>query len=912
MGKEKLANCIVLQHINIRSLVKNFTRLENHLYDEKPDFLSVSETWLNNNFDDKLINISNYEFVNNNRDNKRGGGVGVYVKSKFNFVKLNLDVHVNAFEHIWILFENTRKSTYSIIGTIYRPPSSKLSAFCEQMRNILNYILLCYKNASIYLIGDFNVDINKTDESLQFLEVFEQLNFIQFIKENTRISKVSQTKIDLLFSNKPHSIQSTAVIEKYLSDHCLISAKLTDFVCRSKNPIEFRPWKTLSAEKLLNTYINNKIDPFLIDNGSIEVLQNSIIRSLDDVCPLKRKVFNKPFAPWMSDSEVTKERRIRDKLRRNLKSNKADVSVRETYKNQVKVVRRLIDDKRKNYILANVKCSSDKNFWSLLKKLMGKSHIKVTTTPDELNEYYVNMAENLLQYKAKSTKDLLKTIDLLNENSNNISTVHFSFQQITFEDISNIINKMKNKKIGSCGISTEIIKLLGPFISETLKSCFNHCIVHSEFPNCLKNSKITPVAKVKTPKNNSDYRPIAIQPLISKIFEKVMLLQIEDHLQVIKPFEHQYGFRPGLSTVSLLRHVNQIVVDNLNQGLLTVLILLDFSKAFDTIAHHILLEKLSLLGFTPPALKLILSYLRPRTVKTIVNNISSKSLEINSGVPQGSILGPSLFNIYVADIIKTMPSDATLLQYADDTQILISFNKTHDLNHIRSKIQYILHTIESWSKANFLCLNLTKTQILPIFSRNSVYDKMNLFDPSHETPTFVKQAKNLGILYTYNMNWKYHFLQLLKNTKKIIFILRSFCYKYTKKSHIYLRTILYNYLIKPKMCYAIELFYDTNSYCEKIWHMLNKYVANLILQKYAHKSDTEYLNLSSLYYECNKSILSAVKKKKIHVEVQKREYQYGLRRTKRQFSLPAITNKKTLEEQIVQLLNDDDLNQVKL
>ena len=149
----------------------------------------------------------------------------------------------------------------------------------------------------------------------------------------------------------------------------------------------------------------------------------------------------------------------------------------------------------------------------------------------------------------------------------------------------------------------KVLKILSPFISPILLKCFNDCIINSCFPHGLKQADIIPVPKKPKPKDNADYRPISIQSILSKVFESALLKQIQAFVDKTNPFQHQFGFRPGFSTVSLLRQTNNIINNNLKKGLLTILISLDFSKAFDTIAHHILLTKISSLGFSQSATK---------------------------------------------------------------------------------------------------------------------------------------------------------------------------------------------------------------------------------------------------------------------------------------------------------------------
>ena len=165
-----------------------------------------------------------------------------------------------------------------------------------------------------------------------------------------------------------------------------------------------------------------------------------------------------------------------------------------------------------------------------------------------------------------------------------------------------------------------------------------------------------------------------------------------------------------------------------------------------------------------------------------------------------------IFNLYTYDITNVLPDDAFILQYADDTQILLSFNKSTSLNSIENKINNILFAIETWSNQNCVSRNLPKTKILSIYIKNGKFCRMNLFSNDFSNFTFAKEAKNLGIIYSYNMSWKNHFITLLKSTRRILYYSRSFSARYINKSQIHIRYKLFSYILRPKMCYGIEIF----------------------------------------------------------------------------------------------------------
>ena len=326
---------------------------------------------------------------------------------------------------------------------------------------------------------------------------------------------------------------------------------------------------------------------------------------------------------------------------------------------------------------------------------------------------------------------------------------------------------------------------------------------------------------------------------MSKVVEKVLLDQIETYIFKQKNILHcQYGFRPKRSTVILLNKLNKKIRMNLSNGNLTVLLLLDYPKAFDTIAHDILIFKLHKIGFNTSALRLILSYLRERQVQTFANEELSTSCHCLSGVPQGSILGPMLFNLYVNDISNCLPHDAQVFQYADDCQIVLTFEKRSQRSLIDSKISQTLKNLREWSSKNNLCLNTSKTQILPIFQKNSCFERMKFFDQDNFSEiTFIKEAKNLGIIYNNRLSWTNHFDHLTKTMRGYIYIVRTFFKRYTTWKNSKLRLKISMSLLFAKMKYGVELFFDCNEACTHKWNIISKRIASIVLNKYCSKDD---------------------------------------------------------------------------
>lgn len=357
---------------------------------------------------------------------------------------------------------------------------------------------------------------------------------------------------------------------------------------------------------------------------------------------------------------------------------------------------------------------------------------------------------------------------ILNKYENNkfpLVDAEFTFTEITSEVIDKIISKLKSTAKGSDGIELKMILLVTPFLSDHLAFLMNKCLTSGFFPSVWKDANIIPVPKVSNPSLISHFRPISILPTLSKILEKIVSEQVTvyiNNFNILPPT--QSGFRAQYSTSTALLKVTDDIFKETDLNNNICLILLDFSKAFDTLDHATLCTKLKYYGFSNTAVSFFNNYLSARRQRVVLNNESSHFIEMSRGVPQGSILGPLLFSIYTADFNEYLKYCQTH-QYADDTQVYYSFNLQNLLSAV-TKINDDLQIISEVSSAHSLILNEAKTELLVFGSKRVSVMNDPEFKIKLNGNTLVPGdcCKNLGLWIDNNLRFSKHVNHLVQKS----------------------------------------------------------------------------------------------------------------------------------------------------
>ena len=421
---------------------------------------------------------------------------------------------------------------------------------------------------------------------------------------------------------------------------------------------------------------------------------------------------------------------------------------------------------------------------------------KVTNDTDianEFNNFFTNIGPKLAS-NIQTPTDKYFTDSLTNQIPH-----EFVFNPVTLEEVSQTINILKPKtSYSSDKMSNKLLKALSRELALPLKLIINQSFSMGILPDDLKIAKVTPLHKEKETYLLNNYRPISILPSVSKVFEKIMYKQIYDHFTNYNLFfKSQYGFRSGHSTEFALLEITDRIIKDMDKNKYPVNIYMDLSKAFDTLNHQILLSKLSHYGFRNKSLDLMKNYLNNRKQYVEYNSATSELLNITHGVPQGSILGPLLFNIYINDL-PFITKHLEPIIYADDITLFATFsNLNFKLNEINA-IQQELNSIHDWLKINKLSLNITKTKAMLFHTSKKQVKYPDLYLDNTKID-FVQNFNYLGIIIDNHLTFKSHINMVTNKISRSIGVMKRL--KNTIPQSALL--LIYNSLILSHMNYGL-------------------------------------------------------------------------------------------------------------
>ena len=771
-------NCF---HINIRSLRSNFDSLIALLSNSLANIsvIVLSEIWIFSN-ETNFYTIPDFDCFFQCRADNRSGGIAVFTRKKLKFSKIDIDFPST--ESVFVY------STCLNIGllSVYRSHEFTISEFNLHLQSVLSNL----KFVNIVLIGDININIlNELCKDIQgYLNILSQFGFKSLINKPTRI----QTCIDHIFLKSSLLLSHSAIFRSDITDHYSTICKLGfSHVILPPDSV----YKTIVNYPKFFEYLTNYNFTFnsgyrLEDQYKYFVcIINSLQNNFKSKINCKKKFRREWMTPEIHRLVLRKEKlfKMTRKYPWDLVYKTAYSSTANYLKNFIKVAK---DQFYKNKFLT---FATNKSKWDFVNKVILNETKKITlpkspnnlTLASDFNKHFASLNSSNFGY----SDDFKKYLNFTNNS--------FMLYDASDLEIHNIINSFSNKTTMDYDqINMNVIKCFSqknlPFITSFVNTSFKY----GNFPDSLKCGFICPIYKSANKNDLTNYRPISILPCFSKILEKAMANRLYSFFDSINFFaENQFGFLKGKNTELALLHFSKFIYDSIDKSKMTTAIFLDISKAFDNVNHRILLSKLNASGIRGTQLDWLDSYLKNRRQCVKINNDFSSFIDINRGVPQGSILGPLLFIVFINDFCK-LNLNATMVTYADDSVLLYSCT---DAASLKYQIEQDMRVISMWFKLNDLSLNLNKTKIMHftltnvtinVFPRFHSSDCQNLSMCSCPKLQLTNSIKYLGLTVDNNLKWKSHINNV---TRKLRFILYKFYYLRNKVSPDFLRTLYYSW-----------------------------------------------------------------------------------------------------------------------
>ena len=832
--------------LNIRSLAKNIDHLREEIATfDKFDVLCFNETnceisKLPNGIDDIRIE-GFYEPITQSpiRKSGKGGGLAIYINKRVcspeeieNFT-VGLDPEDMNGEFQLVKIHNCKgHNKTKVICNFYRSPSRDTKKFISLLENILRG-LDRHSRKHIMFFGDANIDLIKYESdvsSQQLIETLEKYGLVQTVSKPTRVTDHSHTLIDHVYSNNIDNISSTNVLTIDISDH-LATLTIAKLNCSSKNQrksnkiggnkkdAEIRIMNEAchaTFKDLIEGETWERVGDVAGASAQYDILSEIYTKHYNTAYPLKNKRVRraneredpKPWIlPWLESACARKNEMF------FLKVTVPTIENKVKYKKLDKFCRKHVDLAKNRYYKKQFDMYQDnsKKQWRIINGLLNRNtkcteQIRLKDSDgtilssdqavaEKFNCYFSNIAANIKsQIETRQTFDPGGFQGYLHG-----PCLHTMYVTPTDpSEIQNIISSLKNK--ATLDTKIEPLKLANSCTGflNAISFVINTSFTEGVFPQALKTAKVVPIHKGGSKLDVANYRPISLLSSFSKIYEKLMHKRVLEFLDKNDSlFENQYGFRPGRSCEHALLNAQNSILQSLNKNQVAVLLLLDYSKAFDVLDHATLLKKLSHYGIRGVALKWFESYLSERKQFVKINSTQSAPQPIVYGVPQGSILGPLLFVIYINDL-PGICNFAKFILYADDANIIITGT---DLQEIKDKVDTFSTMLMNWVDTNGLSLNLRKTCYM-IFSKKRM-DLSSLQIRIDNTNIERKtEARFLGVIVDENLTWSTHIKAVKTKMSRFIGVM----YKIKRKLPIKARLQIFNSLVQSQL-----------NFCSLVW-----------------------------------------------------------------------------------------------
>lgn len=892
-------NNFKILHLNICSINKNFDNLLCFLQElsNSLDIIILTETHKIN--DSQLFQLTGYSMVYNQGIFNKCDGVVVYVKEY-----LQMEYTLKNIGDIKCIELNIGKGSNRFLLTcLYKSPAidgnifvDTFSEYLQQIKNYKNHIMA----------GDINLDLLRTDKKCteDYKSILASYGYLSYNKFYTRPQ--SKTCLDHFFvksfgANNLVDTQSFTINYK-ITDHCpiLLCFKNKNYE-QNLNYSETRCKKYINYNNLRHDLTNQTWNEIYLVND-LNISTNNFVTKLQTLITkhtvtIKQSNTKDGKNSWITKT-ILKDIKIKNEQYKQHLQNPQNITIKNKYIRTKSDLEKAIKRSKKIYAEKLIKnnTTNTRDIWTSVNSICNKTKQKTKIEKIQLansqeitnefeianhfNDFFIEIGENLAKQ--------INTPPGYMENVEREPKGLYFFKETTNNEIQQIVKELKTKKApGYDGIKSETLKEISNEIAPIISYLINFSFQIGSFPNCLKLGEVKPLHKQGPKQNLNNYRPISLISNIAKIFEKVVKLRMVTFLERNKIIsDKQFGFRENKSTEDAILKLTSDIYEAIDNKKASLCVYIDLTKAFDTVSHKILECKLEQCGFRGSVLNLLKSYLNNRKQYVNLNGVKSNLRTVTCGVPQGTVLGPILFTIYINNLLK-LQVEGKIGSFCDDTVSFYSANNWEELKHT---VERDLNKIYPWFQFNKLTLNQSKTTFLPFTSY-----KTNL--PDYETikidQNFIisraKHVRYLGVIMDGHLRWDKHIQHLISKTR---FLVTRFAHLRDYLEVDYLRKV-YFALFQSHINYGLVGWGGARDNCLRDLENLQKWVLKIIYRK-GRSFPTDQLYIESkifdpkqLYFQ---KLLMCINRKKININVVR--HQHHTRNRENELVLVPASNKE--------------------
>ena len=810
-GGRRCKRLIKCATINAQSLENKMSELRAMIGTTKPGIVSVTETWGKSEKPDSVYDLEGYNLYRNDRSDGYGGTI-LYIRKGID-QRVCRPLNTLGFDNsawCWIIEKGGKKT---LVGSIYRSPNSTE----ENNKLLLDKILLANEIAGdnrVLILGDFNLpNIDWEEKELrrgarrieeQMLDVVNDCFLFQHVKEDTRFRNIQASSLDLIFTKEERDVKNIVVDEPLGgSDHGIVWA---DYVSEWRSRVVHKPRRMYSKGNYVK--INEELDQINWDEefGSKSIhecwiiLKAKLEELVNKYIPMSNpKDYNEP---WMNNSLLKQWKKKYHAWKRYT----AGKSYRkyEEYKKEANLLKKKIRQAKRAYEkkLAKGIRHNKRGFFKYVNK-------KLTVRPEisemqNVNGVLVDNDKEIASimggyfnsvYKIPGNEDMPELNDMYEREINNI--------EITRIDVQKRLEKLNvNKTCGPDNIHPRVLQETARATSVPLEKIFKLSLDSGECPDDWRSANVTPIHKKGDRTDPGNYRPVSLTSQVCKVLESIVRKHILQHLDANNILsDKQHGFREGRSCLTNLLELVENWTDILDQDDGIDVAYLDFRKAFDLVSHRHLIHKMSKYGIKGQVLDWVKAFLSDRKQKVVIRGTASESFDVTSGVPQGSVLGPILFLIFINDLPLEVISPVSL--FADDTKIFTRIAAEMNQKKLQGEygsdvLQKDLDNIEEWANKWKMEFNVSKCKIMHLGSSNPGHT----YTMGGANLTTTTEEKDLGVIFDDRLEFDKHIRGMVNRANRMLGMIKSGFDCMDKE----IFKLVYPVLVRPLLEYCVQVW----------------------------------------------------------------------------------------------------------